>query len=85
MLLKPDSQQLNPLDFGYEQDDTSSNAIVPKNNSNIYPPISELIPSCNCKKCTTKACCCKVAGIECCSFCICQSKKTCANPYNVSI
>ena len=53
MLLKPDLQQLNPLDFGYEQDDTSSNAIVPKNNSNIYPPISELTPSCNCKKCTT--------------------------------
>ena len=44
MLLKPDSQQLNPLDFGYEQDDTSSNSIVPKNNSihqflNLYPVV----------------------------------------------
>ena len=78
-ILKKDCYKLDPLNFGYIFD---NDFVVPMKNNALFPPIDELVPNCNCKKCSTKYCACKAAGLSCTSFCICRSHECCENPYD---
>ena len=50
--LNINANKLDPIKYGYC---SNENYILPeKPEDNIYPPTSELIPSCNCNTCTTK-------------------------------
>lgn len=78
-ILRTNAQVLNPLEFGYKMSDEG--IMVPEKSTEIYHPVEELRPNCNCKKCTTKHCNCKSNGISCIAFCLCQTKGCCKNPY----
>ena len=65
--------------FGY---DIKERYLIPKvPTENIYPPIDELVPSCNCKKCSRKNCLCVKHGLSCISFCACKINNTCENKF----
>ena len=56
-------------------------------SDNIYPPISELVPSCKkCKNCSRKNCHCVQAALSCITFCSCQNEcggeSVCQNKFN---
>ena len=70
---------LNPLHYGYYEAD---NYLLPEKIKNLFPPIDELILSCNCQKCTTKRCCCFKNNLNCTKFCKCKIDETCENIYN---
>lgn len=72
---------LNVLAFGFKKD---NDLLIPETVTILLPPIDDLVPSCNCKVCSRKTCCCVAAEIECCSFCFCQREKTCQNKYNIT-
>ena len=70
---------LDPTDFGYIK---SEDCLLPEKACiNIYPPIEELVPSCNCETCARKSCSCVRSGLSCISFCACQIEDTCKNRY----
>ena len=79
-ILSPNCKQLDHNLFGYIEDEIY---IIPKKIGELFPPIHELTPSCNCKKCATKHCWCKAVGVSCCSFCACEITNTCKNPNTV--
>ena len=68
---------LDPLEFGYLE--SENNELIIRKSDRIYPPVSELPPSCNCEKCTTMRCKCKSNFLNCCKFCNCMLKNTCMN------
>ena len=79
--LNPDTLQLNPLVFGFEEE---GEFLMPAKVKALLPPISELVPSCTCKKCKKKTCICVVNKIPCCKFCGCFEGKECCNEFNFS-
>ena len=79
-ILNANLEPLNPIFYGYIRSDTDD-SIIPEKNSRIFPPVSELIPSCNCKKCADIRCLCFANKVECIRFCHCQSPLTCVNPF----
>ncbi|OXU22397.1 hypothetical protein TSAR_010977, partial [Trichomalopsis sarcophagae] len=72
---------LNVLAFGFKKE---NDLLIPEIVTILLPPINDLVPSCNCKVCSRKTCCCVAAEIECCSFCFCHRDKTCQNKYNIT-
>ena len=73
------SVQLNPLEFGFEND---GELLMPQKVKIFLPPNDELIPNCTCKKCARKTCVCFQNSLPCCKFCGCEDDKTCYNVYN---
>ena len=74
-----DFKTLDPIMFGY---DIKERYLIPKVlTENIYPPIDELVPSCNYKKCSRKSCLCVKHSLSCISFCACKKNNTCENKF----
>lgn len=80
--LNPNKLILDPLQFGYYQQD---HYILPKmSENNLFPPIDELIPNCTCKKCARKTCGCVQAGLPCISSCGCGNSSNCQNKFKLN-
>ena len=79
--LDRDAFKLDPLLFGYEEQD---DLLMPAKVKILLPPPEEFVPNCTCKKCKTKSCVCIAAQIPCCKFCGCDEKKTCHNEFSNS-
>lgn len=76
--LEKNVTSLNPLLFGYKEE---NGCLIPRSVTSIFPSTEELVPSCKCAKCSRKQnCCCRAAGISCCSFCNCRTTDQCNNP-----
>ncbi|KAL4238796.1 hypothetical protein ACF0H5_003503 [Mactra antiquata] len=59
---------INPTDFGYEE---TGGLISP---CRVYNPVpSNLAQTCSCKDCSTKRCACRIAGVQCCTYCACKN------------
>lgn len=76
---KSSHPRLDPISYGYYE--TENGILMPKKNENIFPPATELVPTCNCKKskCTTKRCICKSSNTKCCMYCDCVINESCEN------
>lgn len=80
--LKREVTSLNPLLFGYKK---QNGYLIPKSVTTIFSSTEELVPNCNCAKCSRQNnCCCRTAGLSCCSFCHCRTTAQCNNPYDVN-
>lgn len=71
---------LDPLQFGYSSEDER---LVPRKINILFPPVNQLHPSCNCKKCSTNACPCRKTKKLCTPLCKCRVSGTCQN-YSVN-
>lgn len=72
-------QILDYNNFGFEDD---RDVLIPQRVNLIYPPECELVPQCNCAKCSRKSYGCTVMDLSCCRFCNCKIKGPCKNPHN---
>ncbi|CAB0038940.1 unnamed protein product [Trichogramma brassicae] len=57
---------------------------LPEKVLKLFPSVTDLVPSYNCKTCSTKHCCCREAGLKCISFCACNSMES-ARSFNFFI
>ncbi|XP_031784055.1 uncharacterized protein LOC107981544 [Nasonia vitripennis] len=78
-LLNAECPKLDPLEFGYIQQEEH---LIPIKVAVSFPPMDELVPNCNSTNCSRKTCLCRSAGLSCISFCICRSTGVCKNPYD---
>ena len=73
--------QINPLEYGYEEDGYGYLCPIFINKTNILP--DDFPVPCTCKKCAREtACKCRKMQIPCCTYCGCQAKRECSNPYD---
>ena len=71
-----DMPDTDPHNFGFEDVD---GLLVPSRFYRIIP--DDLPQSCTCKKCATRRCICREAGISCCVYCGCSvDESACKNP-----
>ena len=74
-----DNPDLDPTEFGFEEEDE---ILVPNMCKRLVP--DDLPQSCTCTKCSTKRCLCRHQGVPCCIYCKCQGFEvdgaSCKNP-----
>lgn len=78
-ILDPPEFKLDPCSYANTKID---DAYQFEKTQRIYPPVEELVPNCTDKTCKTTTCMCKMKGLKCISYCLCQSKETCCNTLN---
>lgn len=77
--LNSNASKLDPLSFTYETDE---DLLKPQKVKDLFPPVTELVPSCTCQACVRNCIC--VTSIEpgVVHFVTVRIKKKCKNVYN---